>query len=79
MPGFVKVVVKKNFVGVVAEKPWQAMQAAEQAESQLDPRRRTAEAAEFYDYLRNQKPTRDTLLVNSKDVDAEACAKPRPW
>ena len=28
MPGFVKVVVKKNFVGVVAEKPWQAMQIA---------------------------------------------------
>ena len=29
MPGVVKVVVKKNFVGVVAEKPWQAVQAAE--------------------------------------------------
>jgi len=28
MPGAVKVVVKKNFVGVVAEKPWQALQAA---------------------------------------------------
>ena len=28
MPGVVKVVVKKNFVGVVAEKPWQAIQAA---------------------------------------------------
>ena len=28
MPGVVKVVVKKNFVGVVAAKPWQAMQAA---------------------------------------------------
>ncbi len=28
MPGVVKVVVRKNFVGVVAEKPWQAMQAA---------------------------------------------------
>ena len=28
MPGFVKVVVKKNFVGVVAQKPWQATQIA---------------------------------------------------
>ena len=28
MPGVVKVVVKGNFVGVVAEKPWQAIQAA---------------------------------------------------
>ena len=30
MPGFVKVVVKKNFVGVVAQKPWQEVQAAKQ-------------------------------------------------
>ena len=28
MPGFVKVVVKKNFVGVVAQKTWQAVQIA---------------------------------------------------
>ena len=28
LPGSVKVVVRKNFVGVVAEKPWQAVQAA---------------------------------------------------
>src|SRR5262249_51018737 len=28
MPGFIRVVVKKNFVGVVCEKPWQAVQAA---------------------------------------------------
>src|SRR5439155_2243727 len=28
MPGVLAVVVKKNFVGVVAEKPWQAIQAA---------------------------------------------------
>src|SRR5207302_1815610 len=28
LPGVVKVVVKKNFLGVVAQKPWQAIQAA---------------------------------------------------
>ena len=28
LPGVVKVVVRKNFVGVVTEKPWQAIQAA---------------------------------------------------
>ncbi len=28
LPGVVKIVVKGNFVGVVAQKPWQAMQAA---------------------------------------------------
>ncbi|HSR08817.1 MAG TPA: molybdopterin cofactor-binding domain-containing protein, partial [Bryobacteraceae bacterium] len=29
MPGVIKVVTRKNFVGVVAKKPWQAIQAAE--------------------------------------------------
>ena len=38
MPGLVKVVVKKNFVGVVAEKPWQAIQAAAQVESDVESR-----------------------------------------
>ncbi len=28
IPGLIKVVVKKNFVGVVAEKQWQAAKAA---------------------------------------------------
>ena len=28
IPGVVKIVVKKNFVGVVAEKPWNALRAA---------------------------------------------------
>jgi CO/xanthine dehydrogenase Mo-binding subunit len=54
MPGFVKVVVKKNFVGVVAEKPWQAVQISRALNVTWSP------APEL---------TRDTLLVNSKDVD----------
>jgi hypothetical protein len=28
MPSFVRLVVRNNFVGVVCEKPWQAVQAA---------------------------------------------------
>ncbi len=36
LPGIVKVVVKGNFVGVVAQKPWQAMQAAERLQRELD-------------------------------------------
>ncbi len=47
MPGFVKVVVKKNFVGVVAEKPWQATQIAGRAESGLDEGRRPAESGDL--------------------------------
>ncbi len=70
MPGLVKVVVKKNFVGVVAEKPWQALQAAEQTEGHVDVRAAGCRTqADFYEQLRNQKPTRDILLVDSKDVE----------
>jgi CO/xanthine dehydrogenase Mo-binding subunit len=69
LPGFVKVLVKKNFVGVVAEKPWQATQAAAQLKATWTPGVGLPSHADFYSHLRNQKPTRDTLLVNSKDVD----------
>jgi nicotinate dehydrogenase subunit B len=69
MPGLVKVVVKKNFVGVVAAKPWQAIQAANKLKVNWTAGTGLPSHADFYNYLRNQKPTRDTLLVNSKDVD----------
>jgi CO/xanthine dehydrogenase Mo-binding subunit len=69
MPGFVKVVVKKNFVGVVAQKPWQAMQIANALKAQWSKGAGLPPQREFYDYLRNQQPTRDAFVVNSKDVD----------
>ncbi len=69
LPGVVKVVVKKNFVGVVAQKPWQAIQAANKLKVNWTPGTTLPAHASFYDYLRNQKSTRDTLLVDSKDVD----------
>ena len=70
MPGVVQVVVKKEFVGVVAEKPWQAIQAARQLKAgwaigaQLEPHR------DLHARLRSQTPTRDTRTVDSGDVDA---------
>ncbi len=69
MPGLVKVVVKKNFVGVVAEKPWQALQAADKLKVTWSSGSGLPKAGDFYEQLRNQKPTRDTLLVDSKDVE----------
>ena len=69
LPGVVKVVVKNNFVGVVAEKPWQAIQAAEKLKAVWTPGAGLPSHPDFYVWLRNQKPSRDTLLVNSKDVD----------
>jgi len=69
MPGLVKVVVKKNFVGVVAEKPWQAIQIAKKLNLTWTPGPELPKQETFYDHLRTQKPVRDIMLVNSKDVD----------
>ncbi len=71
LPGVVKVVVKKNFVGVVAEKPWQAIQAAGKLKVDWTLGSGLPSQAAFHDGLRNQKPTRDTFVVNSKDVEAK--------
>jgi nicotinate dehydrogenase subunit B len=69
MPGLVKVVVKKNFVGVVAEKPWQALQAADKLKVTWSSGSGLTNPEEFYEQLRNQKPTRDILLVDSEDLE----------
>ncbi|HTR38806.1 MAG TPA: molybdopterin cofactor-binding domain-containing protein [Bryobacteraceae bacterium] len=69
MPGLVKVVVKKNFVGIVAEKPWQALQAAEKLKVNWSAGTGLPEQAGFIERLRDQKGSRDFLLVDSKDVD----------
>lgn len=77
MPGLVKVVVRKNFVGVVAEKPWQALQAARRLKVRWKPAEALPRQATFYQHLRDQKPTRDTLTVDSKDVDQKLAAAAR--
>lgn len=66
--GLIKVVVRKNFIGVVAEKQWQAEQAARNLKVNWKPGAGLPPQKDFYDYLRNQ-PSRDTMVVNSKDVD----------
>jgi CO/xanthine dehydrogenase Mo-binding subunit len=68
LPGVVKVVVRNNFVGVVAEKPWQAMQAANTLKVTWTDGPALPRQGSFYDWLRTQ-PSRDGLVVNSKDVD----------
>ncbi|MBZ5600797.1 MAG: molybdopterin-dependent oxidoreductase [Acidobacteriia bacterium] len=67
MPGVVKVVVRRNFVGVVAQKPWQAMQAAERLKVTWTPGPGLPKQSTFYDHLRSL-PSRDALLVDSKDT-----------
>ena len=68
VPGLVKVVVRKNFVGVVAEKPWQATQAAAKLKATWSPGIGLPSQQRFYEHLRTQ-PSRDTLNVDSGDVD----------
>ncbi len=68
MPGLEKVVVKKNFVGVVAEKPWQAMQAASKLKVNWSAGTGLPRQTDFYEAVRKQ-PARDQLVVDSKDSE----------
>jgi CO/xanthine dehydrogenase Mo-binding subunit len=70
LPGFVTLVVKKNFVGVVCEKPWQAIQAAQHLKATWTPGVGLPAQRDFHAFMRRQ-PSRDALLVNSKDVDQQ--------
>jgi len=76
MPGVVRVLVKNNFVGVVAQKPWQAIQAAERLRVNWSAGTGMPSFANFYQHLRNQTPTRDTLVVDSKDVQQKLSEAP---
>ena len=67
--GVVKVVVKKNFVGVVCEKPFQAVQAARRLAVTWNTGPALPDQRTFYDTLR-AAPARDAYVVKSADVDA---------
>ncbi|HZT77543.1 MAG TPA: molybdopterin cofactor-binding domain-containing protein [Vicinamibacterales bacterium] len=67
-PGFVKIVVKKNFVGVVCEKPWQAIQAARALKATWTPGPALPAHDTFYDFMKTQR-SRDALVVNSRDTE----------
>ncbi len=69
MPGLVKVVVRNSFVGVVAEKLWQAIQIADRLRVTWDGGTALSPQSDVYQWVR-QQPSSDTLLVDSTDVDA---------
>jgi nicotinate dehydrogenase subunit B len=76
MPGLVKVVVKKNFIGVVAQKPWQAVQAAARLKAAWSPGPGLPDQRMFHEQMRTS-PVRDAYTVNSGDVDGKLTAAPR--
>ncbi len=76
LPGLVKVVVRKNFVGVVAEKQWQAEQAARRLRVNWSAPVTLPAQEAFYDYMRRQ-PSRDVLLVESQDVEPTLASAPK--
>ena len=68
VPGLMKVVVKSNFVGVVAEKAWQATQAAARLRVTWAAGTRLSPQRDIYQQVRKE-PSLDTLLVDSGDVE----------
>jgi nicotinate dehydrogenase subunit B len=67
--GLVEVVVRKNFVGVVAETQYQATVAARQLVVQWNPGQELPPQKDFFDHLQKQ-PSRDAVSVDSQDVEA---------
>jgi nicotinate dehydrogenase subunit B len=70
IPGIVKVVARSNFVGVVAEKQWQAVQSARQLNVKWTPGPGLPVQKTFFESLRKQ-PSQDALLVDSKNVEQQ--------
>jgi len=68
LAGVIKVVVRKNFVGVVTEKPWQAQQAAAALKVQWTSGTTLPSQGALHEWMRRQ-PSRDALIVDSGDVD----------
>ena len=68
-PGVIKVVVKKNFVAVVAKEEWQAIDAA----AALKVRWNTAPLpsySTFFEDLQTMSPTTNRVLIDTGDFDA---------
>lgn len=68
VPGLVQVVRRGNFIGVVAEREEQAIQAAKQLKVEWQPAAAYPPMQDIYAYIRRQ-PTEDSVLVDRGDFD----------
>jgi len=77
MPGNVKVVVRNNFVGVVADTQFAAVKAVEALRvTWAKPANPLPDQAGFYDWL-IQQPNNKSIWVDSGDVDATLASAAR--
>jgi nicotinate dehydrogenase subunit B len=74
MPGNILVVVKNDFVGVVADTDWQAQQAALSLDVQWSTVAPLPDQAKLYDWMLQSRPTRDALTVSNPDVTTKMAA-----
>ncbi len=72
IPGVVKVVREGTFVGVVAETEWAAIQAAKNLKvTWSEPTLKMMSGPDaVFDYLKNTKSFKDTVVTNKGNVDA---------
>ena len=71
IPGYVKTVVKNNFVGVVAENEWAAIQAARMARvSWTEPKQAFPEQNNLYSYMRSTQPNASKQSLKRGDAPA---------
>jgi len=72
IPGVVKIVREGTFVGVVAETEWAAIQAAEALKvTWSEPTLKMMSGPdEVFDYLKNTKSFKDTVVTNKGNLDA---------
>lgn len=73
IPGWVKIVTRKNFVGVVAESQQQAVVAARQLKVEWNLGPELPEQSGFFEYLQKQS-SHDALAVDSGDVEQKLAA-----
>ena len=73
LPGLRKVVVRKDFVGVVAETQYQAVAAARRLVVRWNPGPPLPAQKTFFEYLQRQ-PAHDVLSIDSRDVDTQLAA-----
>jgi nicotinate dehydrogenase subunit B len=68
IPGIVKVVQRGNFIGVIAEREEQAIQASEQLIVNWTETPSMPPISELFSYLRSQ-PTHDNILIDDGEVE----------